>query len=247
MNTEIISNQATTADAPFAAFVALDWADQKHAWALQAADSTRIASPNWIARLPSCLRLTQTSRSSTRCPALAQCWRPACWPPWDPGVSATRAPRRFSATAALLPWSNAAARPVRFISAGPVRSFSGKRFTNGPCTRSVRRNGRAPTISSSARKESRITPPSARWPSSGFASCTAVGRTAPPITNRRTRSHCAGGSLRSRLGQLTPWQPRALPSRGKPVQASRNWCSQPLDWSTSDDCSRVTLPSLVKL
>jgi hypothetical protein len=40
MNTETILSPATTA--PFAAFVAVDWADQKHAWALQVAGSTRI-------------------------------------------------------------------------------------------------------------------------------------------------------------------------------------------------------------
>lgn len=42
MNTESPSSPAFPHPASFAAFVALDWADQKHAWALQAADSTRI-------------------------------------------------------------------------------------------------------------------------------------------------------------------------------------------------------------
>jgi transposase len=42
MNTETRPCPSSDDAAPFAAFVALDWADQKHAWALQAADSTQI-------------------------------------------------------------------------------------------------------------------------------------------------------------------------------------------------------------
>jgi len=41
MSTEILPHPTATPAVPFAALVALDWADQKHTWALQAADSTR--------------------------------------------------------------------------------------------------------------------------------------------------------------------------------------------------------------
>lgn len=42
MNTETQPRASANPAAPFAALVALDWADQKHAWALQAADATHL-------------------------------------------------------------------------------------------------------------------------------------------------------------------------------------------------------------
>jgi transposase len=42
MNTEIHTQLSSSTEISFAALVALDWADQKHAWVLRAADCTRI-------------------------------------------------------------------------------------------------------------------------------------------------------------------------------------------------------------
>ena len=87
----------------------------------------------------------------------------------------------------------AAARNSGCIGDYSTPSSYAKRSSNGPARPFLARSGPLPTIGSSVTGDVPTKPPYAPWPSSGFESSIAAGRTARPMTNRHTsmRSNAA--------------------------------------------------------
>lgn len=112
-----------------------------------------------------------------------------------------------------------------FTSAGPVQSFSGKRFMNGQGIPLATATGLRPTMNSSAKPATAIMPRSARLPSSGFVSRSVAGKTVSPTTIRAMSRVFAGADRRWRR-----------PSRG--CEPNRQRGERLLGWNYSDDSVR---------
>jgi hypothetical protein len=116
------------------------------------------------------------------------------------------------------------------LSAGLAPGCCARPFTSGRATRWPGPSGRVPIAITSAPGARPIMPPSARSPSSGFASCSVTGKTARPMTSRPTSSPCEGVS---RPEWRQP-RPRSIRS-GKNVGTSGHPQTSSLDWNHSDD------------
>jgi hypothetical protein len=127
-----------------------------------------------------------TMRCSRRCPVPARSSRPDYSSPLVNNVSATPVPPSSSNTLALHPYWSAAATSAGSIGAWPARPSCVRPSSNGLGARSLARSGPAPITSTSAPRDAHTRPLCEPWPTSGFASCTAAGRLAPPTMSRST-------------------------------------------------------------
>ena len=108
---------------------------------------------------------------------------PASSPPLEHAANATSPPSRWSATPASLPSTSPAATPTASACGTPARSSLDRHSTSLPDRRSHVANGPRLTTRRTATSPNSTMPPFGLWLSSGFAFCSAAGRTANPTTS----------------------------------------------------------------